>query len=65
MGRHVVSSLVRSRGVSAPGGAARIRAGWPTVTSRSVLVVGAGIGGITAATHLANAGMHVTVLEKD
>jgi phytoene desaturase len=28
-------------------------------------VVGAGVAGITAATHLANAGMHVTVLEKD
>jgi phytoene desaturase len=35
------------------------------VRSRSVLVVGAGVAGITAATHLANAGMHVTVLEKD
>jgi phytoene desaturase len=31
----------------------------------SVLVIGAGIGGITAATHLANAGLQVTVVEKD
>lgn len=30
-----------------------------------MLVIGAGIGGITAATHLANAGLHVTVLEKN
>lgn len=29
------------------------------------MVIGAGVGGITAATHLANAGFHVTVLEKD
>ena len=28
-------------------------------------MVGAGVAGISAATHLANAGMHVTVLEKD
>jgi phytoene desaturase len=35
------------------------------VTRPSVLVIGAGIGGITAAIHLANSGMQVTVLEKD
>jgi phytoene desaturase len=33
--------------------------------SKSVIVIGAGIGGITAATHLARRGMHVTVLEKN
>jgi phytoene desaturase len=35
------------------------------VTSRSVIVIGAGIGGLTAAIHLAHAGVHVTVLEKN
>jgi phytoene desaturase len=35
------------------------------VSNRSVLVIGAGVAGIAAATHLARAGMHVTVLEKD
>ena len=30
-----------------------------------MIVIGAGIGGITAATHLARAGFHVTVLEKN
>ncbi|HET7089490.1 MAG TPA: phytoene desaturase family protein [Anaerolineae bacterium] len=33
--------------------------------TKSVVVVGAGIGGITAATHLAKRGLHATVLEKD
>jgi phytoene desaturase len=33
--------------------------------SKSVLVIGAGIGGITAAIHLAKHGLHVTVLEKN
>lgn len=35
------------------------------MTRRSALVVGAGIGGITAATHLARAGLDVMVLEKN
>lgn len=33
--------------------------------AESVLVIGAGIGGITAATHLAQRGLHVTVVEKN
>lgn len=33
--------------------------------TKSVIVIGAGIGGITAAIHLARSGMHVTVLEKN
>src|SRR5512143_3036890 len=32
---------------------------------KSVIVIGAGIGGITAAIHLARRGLHVTVLEKN
>jgi phytoene desaturase len=33
--------------------------------TKSVIVIGAGIGGITAATHLAKRGLHVTVVEKN
>lgn len=33
--------------------------------TNSVIVIGAGIGGITAATHLAQRGFHVTVVEKN
>lgn len=33
--------------------------------TKSVIVIGAGIGGISAATHLARGGFHVTVLEKN
>lgn len=32
--------------------------------TRSVAVIGAGVGGICAATHLAKQGLHVTVFEK-
>ena len=32
--------------------------------TKSVFVIGAGIGGLTAAIHLAKRGLHVTVLEK-
>lgn len=32
---------------------------------KSVIVIGSGIGGITAATHLARRGLHVTVVEKN
>jgi phytoene desaturase len=35
------------------------------MTRRTVVVIGAGIGGITAATHLARAGFQVTILEKN
>ena len=34
------------------------------VTRRSVVVIGAGIGGITAAAHLARAGLGVSVVER-
>src|SRR5512136_1478651 len=33
--------------------------------TKSAIVIGAGIGGITAATHLARRGLHVTVVEKN
>lgn len=33
--------------------------------TKNVIVIGAGIGGITAATHLAKQGVHVTVVEKN
>src|SRR5512137_2496564 len=33
--------------------------------AKSVVVIGAGIGGMTAAIHLAGGGLHVTVLEKN
>ena len=35
------------------------------MTTKSVIVIGAGIGGITAATHLARHGLQVTVVEKN
>jgi len=33
--------------------------------TKSVIVIGAGIGGLTAAIHLAKRGLHVTVVEKN
>ncbi len=33
--------------------------------TKSVIMIGAGIGGITAATHLAKHGLHVTIIEKN
>ena len=33
--------------------------------TKSVIVIGAGIGGLTAAIHLANRGLHVTIVEKN
>ena len=33
--------------------------------SKSIIVIGAGVGGIVAATHLARGGLNVTVLEKN
>jgi phytoene desaturase len=35
------------------------------MTSKSVAIIGAGVGGISAAIHLANYGFHVTVFEKN
>ena len=35
------------------------------MTTKNVFVIGAGIGGITAAIHLAKRGLHVTVVEKN
>ncbi len=40
-------------------------AGGQIMKSKSAIVIGAGIGGITAAIHLAQHGLHVTVLEKN
>jgi len=35
------------------------------VTAKKIIVIGAGIGGLTAATHLARCGLHVTIIEKN
>jgi len=33
--------------------------------TKSVIVIGAGIGGLTAAIHLARRGLHITIIEKN
>jgi phytoene desaturase len=35
------------------------------MTAKNIIVIGAGIGGLTAAAHLARSGMHVTIIEKN
>ena len=35
------------------------------MNKKSVIIIGAGMGGLVAATHLAQRGLHVTVLEKN
>ena len=35
------------------------------MSQTSILIIGAGLGGIAAAAHLAQRGLHVTVLEKN
>ena len=35
------------------------------MTTKSIIVIGAGIAGLTAATHLAKQGLHVSILEKN
>ena len=35
------------------------------MTAKKIIVIGAGIGGLTAATHLARCGLHVTIIEKN